>query len=64
DVVRLDAEAGVLHALVDDAEWDARKPAPTPEMADGTGRELFRMMNQRADEAEKGASAMLAAAGL
>ncbi len=64
DVVRLDAEAGVLHALVDEAEWDAREPAPTPEMADGTGRELFRMMNQRADEAEKGASAMLAAAGL
>ncbi|MEZ0496587.1 phosphogluconate dehydratase [Sphingomonas sp. IW22] len=64
DMVRLDAEAGVLEALVDAAEWDARPLAEAPPMADGTGRELFRMMNQGADEAEKGASAMLAAAGL
>jgi phosphogluconate dehydratase len=64
DIVRLDAEAGVLEALVDPAEWAARPLAETPPMADGTGRELFRMMNTGADEAEKGASAMLAAAGL
>lgn len=64
DVVRLDAEAGVLQALVDEAEWNAREPAPTPPLADGTGRELFRLMSHGADEAERGASAMLAAAGL
>ncbi|TKD50259.1 phosphogluconate dehydratase [Sphingomonas baiyangensis] len=64
DVVRLDAEAGVLQALVDAAEWDARPHAAEPPMALGTGRELFRLMNAHADEAEKGASAMLAAAGL
>ncbi len=63
DVIRLCAETGVLEAVVDAEEWTARELADAPPAADGTGRELFAMMRQ-ADEAEKGASAMLAAAGL
>jgi phosphogluconate dehydratase len=35
-----------------------------PHTGFGTGRELFALMRQHADEAEKGGSAMLAAAGL
>jgi phosphogluconate dehydratase len=63
DMIRLSAEEGVLQALVDPAEWGAREQAEAPPTADGTGRELFAMMRQ-ADEAELGASATLAAAGL
>ena len=63
DIVRLDAEAGVLTALVDPAEWDARELAAAPTAADGTGRELFALMRHGASEAEAGASAMLAMAG-
>lgn len=63
DVIRVCAETGQLEALVDAAEWAGRDHAEAPPAADGTGRELFAMMRQ-ADEAEKGASAMLAAAGL
>jgi phosphogluconate dehydratase len=63
DIIRVCAEEGVLQALVDPAEWDAREAAAAPPPADGTGRELFAMMRQ-ADEAELGASAMLAVAGL
>lgn len=64
DIVRLCAEEGVLQALVDPAEWDAREicAAPPPDL--GTGRELFAMMRLGASEAEAGGSAMLAAAGL
>jgi phosphogluconate dehydratase len=63
DVVRVCAEEGVLEALVDPAEWAAREACEAPPPADGTGRELFAMM-RHADEAERGASAMLAEAGL
>ena len=61
DVVRLSAQSGELVALVDPAEWNARADAEPPPMAMGTGRELFAFMRQGADEAERGASAMLAA---
>ncbi|PTQ10870.1 phosphogluconate dehydratase [Sphingomonas oleivorans] len=64
DIVRLSAEHGTLDALVDAAEWAAREDASAPPPASGTGRELFAFMRHGADEAEKGASAMLAAAGL
>jgi phosphogluconate dehydratase len=64
DVVRLCAEEGVLNALVETAEWEARAQCAAPAPADGTGRELFAIMRLGADEAELGASAMLAAAGL
>jgi phosphogluconate dehydratase len=64
DMVRLCAERGELVALVDDDEWDARESAPPPPPPFGTGRELFALMRHGADEAERGASAILAAAGL
>ena len=64
DVVRLCATNGTLSVLVDDSEWAGRTPAPMPVAQMGTGRELFAMMRATADEAEKGGSAMLAAAGL
>ncbi len=64
DIVRLCASRGALDVLVDEAEWAARMPVPMPPQHIGTGRELFAMMRATADEAEKGGSAMLAAAGL
>jgi phosphogluconate dehydratase len=64
DILRLDAEAGTLEALVPADEWDAREHAVAPPPAIGTGRELFAMMRHYCDEAEKGASAMLHEAGL
>lgn len=64
DLVRLDAVAGTLDALVDPAEWAARAPAEAPPAPQGTGRELFAFMRQGTSTAEEGASAMLAAAGL
>ena len=64
DVVRLSGNSGTLSVLVDDSEWADRAPVPTPVTQMGTGRELFALMRATADEAEKGGSAMLAAAGL
>ncbi len=64
DRVRLDAERGILEAVVDPQEWAARRPVAAPPAAIGTGRELFAMLRTGADEAERGASAMLSAAGL
>ncbi len=64
DVIRVDAVNGTLDALVDPAEWEARLQAPAPDATDGMGRELFAMFRGLADEAEKGASAVLAGAGL
>jgi phosphogluconate dehydratase len=45
DMIRLDAETGVLQALVDEAEWDARGNEPADLSANqvGMGRELFAM---------------------
>ncbi len=64
DIIRLDAEAGVLAALVDPADWAARPLAEPPPPPAGTGRELFAFMRAGTSTAEEGASAMLAAAGL
>ena len=64
DVVRVDAEAGTLDAMVPAAEWEARLAAPAPDAAEGMGRELFGLFRGHADEAERGASAVLAGAGL
>ena len=61
DVVRVCAQSGVIQALVDADEWNAREmPAPPPPPYD-TGRELFALFRQHSDLAEQGASAMLAA---
>jgi phosphogluconate dehydratase len=64
DIVRLCSLAGLLEAKVDPAEWEARPVAPPPSSQMGTGRELFAFMRAGADAPERGASAMLAAAGL
>ncbi len=64
DVVRLCGHDGMLNVLLDAGEWAARAPVANPAQAQGIGRELFAMMRAGADDAEKGASAMLAAAGL
>jgi phosphogluconate dehydratase len=64
DIVKLCAERGELVAMVDEDEWRAREPAMPPPPLFGTGRELFALMRERADAAERGASGMLAAAGL
>jgi phosphogluconate dehydratase len=64
DFVRLCGETGAIEALVDPAEWEARTDAVPPSAHQGTGRELFAFMRAGADTAERGGSAMLAAAGL
>ncbi|KAB7647657.1 phosphogluconate dehydratase [Polymorphobacter fuscus] len=61
DMVRLCAQTGVLSTTADLA---ARSDAPTPPQPEGTGRELFALLRAHSDDAERGASAMLAAAGL
>ena len=63
DIIKLCAEEGILQALVAPAEWDSREPATAPPPAQGTGRELFAIL-RHADEAERGASAILTEAGL
>jgi phosphogluconate dehydratase len=64
DMIRIDANAGTLDALVDPAEWAAREQAPAPAPASGMGRELFGLFRGHSDEAEKGASAVLAGGGM
>ncbi len=61
DRVRVCAVTGGLET---NADLTARAVVPPPPPADGTGRELFAMMRVGVDDAERGASAMLAAAGL
>ena len=64
DMIRLCAKEGRIDVLVDAAEFAARAPALPPEDADGTGRELFALFRQAADDAERGASPILAAGQL
>ena len=64
DIVRLDAEAGVLSARVDAVEWARREvPALPPEQAAGNGhdlgRELFAGMRRNVVSAEEGACTWL-----
>ncbi len=60
DLIRLDAVAGTLQALVDPVEWAAREPAELDEAASednghGLGRELFAGMRRNVTSAEEGA---------
>jgi phosphogluconate dehydratase len=56
DVIRLDAEAGVLQVQVDAAELMARPAATDPKASGyGYGRELFAHMRRAAGPAETGA---------
>ena len=59
DMVRLCASRGHLEAL--EADRATREPAAPPPPPLDTGRELFAFMRQGSDDAEHGASAMLAA---
>ena len=61
DMVRLCAVTGSLST---DADLSARPDALAPPPPEGTGRELFALLRAHSDDAERGASAMLAAAGL
>jgi phosphogluconate dehydratase len=63
DVIRMSADTGELVALVDQAEWAARPFAEAPPAAEGMGREMFGLFRANANEAEKGASAVLSAMG-
>jgi phosphogluconate dehydratase len=56
DLIRLDAEAGLLEVKVDPAELARRDPAPDPKAGEhGYGRELFAHMRRAAGPAERGA---------
>ncbi|MEF7612393.1 phosphogluconate dehydratase [Aquincola sp. MAHUQ-54] len=64
DIIRLDATAGVLDVLVDDATWAARplaviRPDAAEDNAHGLGRELFAGMRKNAVSAEEGACTWL-----
>ncbi len=64
DVIRLDANTGLLQALVPDAEWDAREVLLMPDdlraaNGVGMGRELFASMRRNALSAEEGACSWL-----
>ena len=59
DPIRLDARSGRLEAVGIDLA--SRPPANSPPPPSGTGRELFALMRLHVNEAEAGASAMLAA---
>ncbi|MFO1220082.1 MAG: phosphogluconate dehydratase [Burkholderiaceae bacterium] len=64
DVIRLDAAAGTLEAMVDAAEWAAREPAAidpiaADDQAHGLGRELFAGMRRHVTSAEQGACSWL-----
>jgi phosphogluconate dehydratase len=58
DMVRLDAEAGTLEALVDPATWAARTPVTADLSGNdhGIGRELFARLRRGIGGAEAGAS--------
>ena len=57
DVVRLCGNSGTLEAV--GVDLATRDPVPPPPPPVGTGRELFAFMRAGADNAERGASAML-----
>lgn len=58
DVVRLDAKAGTLEALVPADEWAQRTAVSRPPHHSdyGTGRELFSFMRRAVNDAESGAT--------
>jgi phosphogluconate dehydratase len=64
DLIRLDAVAGTLAALVDEATWAAREQAVLPDAqaginGHGLGRELFAGMRRNVLSAEQGACTWL-----
>ena len=56
DMIRLDGEAGILEALVDAEEWNARESAPnTAPSAHDLGRNLFALNRAMVTPADQGA---------
>ena len=65
DMIRIDAEAGTMDALVDDRMWAARGiecPALDANRM-GLGRELFALMRNQVGSAEQGACSLFASEG-
>jgi phosphogluconate dehydratase len=58
DIIRLDAEAGVLDVRLDPRELMSRQRAVCPPPATGYGRELFGWMRRAAGPADAGACAL------
>ena len=61
DLVRVDAEAGRLEALVDEADWAWRTTTAEPDLSryeQGLGRELFANFRAAVTSAEMGAAAI------
>lgn len=58
DLLRLDAVEGTLSVLVDEAEWNARNPAPKPQAdpAASLGTSLFGVFRNVVSGSEEGAS--------
>jgi phosphogluconate dehydratase len=58
DIIRIDAEAGTLDALVPQEEWNARglDRADLSSNHTGFGRELFAVFRQHVSSAEEGAA--------
>ena len=56
DIVELDARGGRLNVLVPQDEFDAREPAPAPEVDTMLGRGLFAGFRMNASPAQAGAS--------
>ena len=65
DLIRLDATAGRLEALVDADEWAGREPAiaDLSENSFGMGREMFAMFRAHAGSAESGACILYSQSG-
>jgi len=59
DPIRVDARSGRLEAV--GVDLASRPPANSPPPPAGTGRELFALLRMHVDEAEAGASALIAA---
>jgi phosphogluconate dehydratase len=64
DVIRVDARAGTLQALVDEATWASREadsidPIQADDNAHGLGRDLFAGMRRNVNSAEQGACSWL-----
>ncbi len=61
DIVKVCAETGELSCS---ADLESRDAVPDPQPEWGVGREMYRLFQMHADGAEKGASPVLASAGL
>jgi phosphogluconate dehydratase len=64
DILRLDADAGLLEARLSETDLQAREPAAPPpalQRTQGVGRELFSLFRRNVGAAEAGASIFAAA---